>query len=78
MPPEFDLKEYEGNDYNMISANILNQVGNKTDFMRSGISITKLFFRFLGFKQFGLATNEDPKLWAPNVFMIFQKVIQRN
>ena len=73
LPPEFDLKEYEGNDYNMISANILNQVGNKTDFMRSGISITKLFFRFLGFKQFGLATNEDPKLWAPNVFMIFSK-----
>ena len=71
LPKAFDLKEYGENNYNMISANILNQNGNKTDFMRSEISIIKLFLRFLGFKKFGLGAKDDPKLWAPNVFMIF-------
>ena len=56
-PKAFDLKEYGENNYNMISANILNQNGNKTDFMRSEISIIKLFLRFLGFKKFGLGAR---------------------
>lgn len=72
-PKIFDLKEYQDNNYNLISANILNKNGSKTDFMRSEISILKLFLRFLGFNQIGLAKKEDSKLWAPNVFMIFSR-----
>lgn len=72
LPDNFEIKN-RNNKYSLVSAQILNIKGKKTDSIRSDISIFKLFLRLFRLNKIGLTSTDDPKMWTPNVFMIFSK-----
>ena len=72
LPDNFDIQNSE-NKYSLVSAQILNIKGEDTDSIRSDISLFKLFLRLFRLKKIGLTNTNDPKMWTPNVFIIFSK-----
>tara|TARA_Y100000589_G_C27029751_1_gene578469 strand:- start:14 stop:754 length:741 start_codon:yes stop_codon:yes gene_type:complete len=72
LPDNFEIKR-NSNKFSLVSAKILNKNGGETDSLRSEISISKLFLRLFRFKKIGLTNQNDPRLWTPNVFIIFSK-----
>ena len=74
LPDKLNLKDYNFNKYNVISAKILNKEGKESDYIRSDISIFKIILRFIGFMDVGLSTKNSKNFWVPSVFKIFNRL----